>query len=70
VIGLYFFAFAGTGAIGGIMSGWLIHLGGTRLAFAVAGVAALVSTAVVGQLLRTERAPMHAEEVAPDRLAA
>jgi MFS family permease len=70
VIGLYFFAFAGTGALGGIMAGWLIHVGGTRLAFAVAGLAALVATALVGQLLRTERAPMHAEEVAPERLAA
>jgi len=70
VIGLYFFAFAGTGALGGIMAGWLIHVGGTRLAFAVAGIAALVSSAVVGHLLRTERAPMHAEEVAPERLAA
>jgi MFS family permease len=70
VIGLYFFAFAGTGALGGIMSGWLIHLGGTRLAFAVAGAAALVSTAAVGHLLRAERAPMQAEELAPERLAA
>jgi MFS family permease len=70
VIGLYFFAFAGTGAVGGIMAGLLIHVGGTRLAFFVAGLAALVSTAVVGRLLRTERAPMHAEEVAPERLAA
>ncbi len=70
LIGLYFFAFAGTGALGGIMSGWLIHIGGTRLAFAVAGLAALVATAVVGQLLRTERAPMRAAEAAPERLAA
>jgi MFS family permease len=70
VIGLYFFAFAGTGALGGIMSGWLIQVGGTRLAFAVAGVAALAATAVVGRLLHTERAPMRAEELAPDRLAA
>jgi MFS family permease len=70
VIGLYFFAFAGTGALGGIMAGALVHVGGTRLAFAVAGLAALVSTGVVGQLLRTERAPMRAEEVTPERLAA
>ena len=70
VIGLYFFAFAGTGALGGIMAGALIHVGGTRLAFAVAGLAALVATGVVGQLLRTERAPMRAEEVTPERLAA
>ncbi len=70
VIGLYFFAFAGTGAAGGVMAGWLIHIGGTRLAFAVAGLAALVATAVVGQMFRTERAPMHAEQAAPDSLAA
>jgi MFS family permease len=70
VIGLYFFAFAGTGALGGIMAGALVHVGGTRLAFFVAGLAALAATALVGQLLRTERAPMHAEEVAPERLAA
>jgi MFS family permease len=70
VIGLYFFAFAGTGALGGIMAGALIHVGGTRLAFAVAGLAALVGTGVVGQLLRTERAPMRAEEVSPERFAA
>jgi MFS family permease len=70
VIGLYFFAFAGTGALGGIMAGALVHVGGTQLAFAVAGLAALVSTAVVGRLLRTERAPMRAEEVTPERLAA
>jgi MFS family permease len=70
VIGLYFFAFAGTGALGGIMAGWLIHVGGTRLAFAVAGLAALVATAVVGHLLRTERAPMRAEQAPADSLAA
>jgi MFS family permease len=70
VIGLYFFAFAGTGALGGIMSGFLVHLGGTRLAFVVAGLAALTATAVVGHLLRTERAPMRAEDVEAERLAA
>jgi MFS family permease len=70
VIGLYFFAFAGTGALGGIMAGWLIHVGGTRLAFAVAGLAALVATVVVGRLLRTERVPMQVEDVEPEGLAA
>jgi MFS family permease len=70
VIGLYFWAFAGTGALGGIIAGWLIHVGGTRLAFFVAGIAALATTAIVGWLLRTERAPMRAEGTAPERLAA
>ena len=70
VIGFYFFAFAGTGAAGGVMAGWLIHVGGTGLAFAVAGLAALVATGVVGHLLRTERAPMRAEQTPADSLAA
>jgi MFS family permease len=70
VIGLYFFAFAGTGALGGIMSGLLVHVGGTQLAFFVAGVAALVATAVVGRLLQTERVPMQVEDLEPERLAA
>jgi MFS family permease len=70
VIGLYFFAFAGTGSFGGLISGWLVHLGGTRLAFLVAAVAAIGSAAVVGHLLRTPRAPMKVEEVTTERLAA
>jgi MFS family permease len=70
MIGLYFFAFAGTGALGGVMAGWLIQLGGTRLAFAVAGVAALASTAIVGRLLRLEAARMDVEDATPERLAA
>jgi len=70
VIGLYFFAFAGTGALGGIMAGLLVHFGGTRLAFFVAGVAALAATAVVGRLLQTDRVPMQIEDVEPERLAA
>ena len=37
VIGLYFYAFNGTGAIAGILTGWLCDVGGTELAFVVAG---------------------------------
>jgi MFS family permease len=70
VIGLYFFAFAGTGSLGGLIAGALIHLGGTRLAFAVAGMVAIVSAVVVGRLLRPKAAPMRAEGTAPERLAA
>jgi MFS family permease len=43
VIGLYLFAFVGLAPIGGLFAGWLAELGGTTLAFAVAGLAALVS---------------------------
>jgi MFS family permease len=39
LIGLYFFAFAGTGTAGGILMGWLTAAGGTELGFAVAGIA-------------------------------
>jgi MFS family permease len=70
VIGLYFFAFAGTGSLGGLISGTLIHVGGTRLAFGIAGLVAIASAAVVGRLLRPKAAPMRAEETAPERLAA
>ena len=70
VIGLYFFAFAGTGSLGGLISGWLIHVGGTRLAFLVAGVAAIGGSGVIARLLRLSRAPMRADEVGAERLAA
>jgi MFS family permease len=38
LIGIYFFAFAGTGTLGGIMAGWLTAAGGTELSFTVAGI--------------------------------
>jgi MFS family permease len=70
VIGLYFFGFAGTGSIGGLLSGWLVHLGGTRLAFLVAGAVGIIGTLVVGRLLQTQTAPVRAEGTAPEQLAA
>jgi MFS family permease len=56
VIGLYFFAFAGTGAAGGILAGSLIAAGGTELAFAVAGIAGLAASLLVW--LRSRAAPL------------
>jgi MFS family permease len=70
VIGLYFFAFAGTGALGGLISGLLIHAGGTRLAFGVAGVVAIASALAIGRLLRPKATAIRAEEPAAERLAA
>jgi MFS family permease len=49
IIGLYFYAFNGTGALAGIMTGWLCDVGGTGLAFLFAGLVGLV--AVVGAAL-------------------
>ena len=44
---LYFFAFLGGAPLGGVLAGWLTSVGGTQLAFAVAGSIAIV-TAVCG----------------------
>jgi MFS family permease len=43
MIGLYLFAFVGLAPIGGLLTGWLAALGGTPLAFAVAGVTSLLT---------------------------
>jgi MFS family permease len=45
VVGFYLFAFAGLAPMGGLVAGWLVAVGGTPLAFAVAGITGLVSAA-------------------------
>ena len=45
VVSLYLFAFAGLAPIGGIVAGWLAQVGGTELAFAVAGLSGLAAVA-------------------------
>ena len=45
LIGIYLFAFLGLAPIGGLFTGWLAEVGGTSLAFVVAG---LVSIATIG----------------------
>ena len=62
LIGIYFFAFAGTGTAGGILSGWLTAAGGTELAFAVAGIAGLAVSAYVW--LRSRTVPLVEEQPA------
>ncbi len=42
---LYLFAFAGLAPIGGLVAGWLADVGGTELAFAVAGISGLAAIA-------------------------
>jgi MFS family permease len=44
IIGLYFYAFNGTGAIAGLFAGWLCAAGGTELAFGFAGIVGLAAT--------------------------
>jgi MFS family permease len=69
VIGLYFYAFNGTGAIAGILTGWLCDVGGTELAFASAGILGLVATGLAALSLgwtprltarRSAEQPQHA----------
>ena len=52
VLGLYLFVFAGFSPIGGLLAGWLADVGGTELAFAVAGLSGLAATAVAVTRLR------------------
>jgi MFS family permease len=69
LIGLYFFAFAGTGTLGGILSGWLTAVGGTELAFAVAGLVGLSMSLYVWLRSRTI-ALVEEEQPAEEPLAA
>ncbi|MGZ4335024.1 MAG: MFS transporter [Gaiellaceae bacterium] len=55
IIGLYFYAFNGTGPLGGLLAGWLCAQGGTELAFVVAGIAGMVATAGTAAAIRRRR---------------
>jgi MFS family permease len=57
IIGLYFYAFNGTGALAGLFAGWLCDSGGTELAFAVGGTAGLLGTVAAGMQLFHGRPP-------------
>jgi MFS family permease len=58
VIGLYYFAFNGSGPAGGLLAGWLAASGGTALAFGVSGAAAVaVSLTAFGVLYSSGRLP-------------
>jgi MFS family permease len=57
VIGLYYFAFNGSGPLGGVLTGWLAAKGGTELAFVVAGGVAVATTAAVVLLGRPRLSP-------------
>jgi MFS family permease len=62
VIALYLFAFVGTAPIGGLFAGWLADVGGTTLAFTVAGATALVTIAVANTLRSRLPEPLVATE--------
>lgn len=61
LISLYLFAFLGLAPVGGLLAGWLAEVGGTTLAFGVAGVTSLAAMGIASAAHRS--AP--AEEPAP-----
>ncbi len=67
IIGIYFYAFNGSGPIAGLLAGWLCARGGTELAFVVAGVAGLAITAAAALRLRDR--PARELRLAPQRPA-
>ncbi len=60
VVALYLFAFVGLAPIGSLLSGWLVEIGGTALAFSVTGVAGLLAVGLVAAragAMRAETSP-------------
>jgi MFS family permease len=55
VLSIYLFVFAGFAPLGGLLAGWLADVGGTRLAFSVAGAAGLVISVLAATSLRAAR---------------
>jgi len=65
IIGLYFYAFNGTGPFAGLLAGWLCARGGTELAFFVAGAAGLLGTAAAATQLSRWRKPVVQQRLEP-----
>jgi MFS family permease len=62
VVSLYLFAFAGLAPIGGLVAGWLAQVGGTGLAFGVAGLSGLAAVAwAAPRLSAVSRVPASTE---------
>lgn len=55
VMGIYGYVFFGTAPLGGMLAGWLAAVGGTELAFLVAGAVSL-ATAIYGRIELTREA--------------
>jgi MFS family permease len=68
VVGLYFYAFNGTAAFGGMLLGWLTSRGGTGLSFAVSGGLGLAATFLTATRLRRQVAARPAVEPAAAEL--
>ena len=55
IVSLYLWAFAGLAPVGGLLAGWLTEVGGTPLAFVVAGSTGLGMTVLAAGELRKRR---------------
>lgn len=55
IVSLYLWAFAGLAPVGGLLAGWLTEVGGTPLAFGVAGLTGLLMTLAAAGALRKRR---------------
>ena len=64
LIGLYLFAFLGLAPVGGLFAGWLAAIGGTPLAFAVAGGVSLATIAVANVSRSRQRDAAAAQQYA------
>ncbi len=53
VLGIYYYAWNGLAPLGGLLAGWLSEVGGTTLAFAVAGLSGLAAAALGTLRLRS-----------------
>ena len=65
LIALFLFAFVGLAPVGGLLAGWLADLGGTQLAFAVAGTTSLV-TIGIASARRARRRERRGVRLKPD----
>jgi MFS family permease len=56
VLSIYLFVFAGFAPLGGLLAGWLAEIGGTRLAFSVAGASGLAISVLAALSVRSSGA--------------
>lgn len=70
VLSIYLFAFGGFAPLGGLLAGWLSDVGGTELAFLVAGIACLAMTAYAFLAWPREASDEAPGDQAEQRLAA
>lgn len=65
VLGLYYYAWNGLAPVGAVLVGWMCDRGGTELAFAVGGVAALVMTVLGAVAVKRPSPPQRRIEASP-----